>query len=252
MNTYCKLAADQDGKLLAMEHEVLIDHGAYDAGGDFLATKAARFLGSCYHFPSIRGLVKSAFTNNAFGTAFRAYGSPQTLFASESLMDELAEKMGIDPFELRYKNIYRPGSTTPSGNELDCHPLPELMDMMRPKYQEALARAKKESMPELKRGVGISLGTYNTTGDHGDNGQVDLELNPDGSVTVYNTYEDQGQGGEIASLTLAHQALRPLGIKPEQIHLVMNDTARCPNTGPPPPAAYSLSAAMPPFWLPTN
>jgi len=231
MNLYAKLAADENGKLLALEHEVLIDHGAYDAGGDFLATKVARFLGSCYHIPNIRGLVKSCFTNNAFGTAFRAYGSPQALFASESLMDELAEKIGMDPFEFRYLNVYRPGSTTPSGNELDCHPLPGLMDMMRPKYYEALERAKRESTPELRRGVGISLGTYNTTGDHGDNGQVDIELNPDGSVTVYNTYEDQGQGGEIASLTLAHEALRPLGLRPDQIHLVMNDTKTCPNTG---------------------
>ncbi|UWG99016.1 molybdopterin-dependent oxidoreductase [Dehalobacter sp. DCM] len=231
MNTYCKLAADKDGKLLAMEHDIILDHGAYDAGGDFLATKAARFCGSCYHIPNIRGLVKSTFTNNAFGTAFRAYGSPQTLFASESLMDELAAKMGIDPFELRYKNIYRPGSTTPSGNELDCHPLEQLMDMMRPKYQEAQARAITESTPELKRGVGISLGTYNTTGDHGDNGEVDLELMPDGTVTVYNTYEEQGQGAEIGTLTAAYEALRPLGLKPEQINLVMNDTAKCPITG---------------------
>ena len=77
--------------------------------------------------------------------------------ASESLMDILAEKIGMDPLEFRYINVYRPGDTMPTGCELDVHPLPKLIEMMRPKYKLALERAKKESTPEKKRGVGVSV-----------------------------------------------------------------------------------------------
>lgn len=235
-----KLAADKDGKLLAMEHDILIDHGAYADAADYLTTKACRFMGSGYEIPNIRGMGRVGYSNNAYGTAFRAYGSPQVEFASESLMDELAEKLGMDPFDLRYKNVYRPGSTTPSGNELDCHPLPGLMDMLRPKYKAAVERAKRETTPEKRRGVGIAVGNYNVSTEN-DMAGSDIELNPDGSVNIYNTWEDNGQGGDMGVLATAHEALRPLGLKPEQIHLKLNDTATCPNSGP---AAASRSQYM--------
>lgn len=226
-----KMAADQDGKLTAMKHDFLIDHGAYSEFGDLLATKGIRFIGAGYNIPNIRGYGRVAFTNHAFGSAFRAYGSPQSEFASEVLVDELAEKIGMDPLEFRYLNCYRPGSTSPTGHGFDVHPFPELLDMMRPKYQEALEKARKESTPDKKRGVGISLGTYNVGSDTADAAGSDIELNPDGSVTIYNTWEDHGQGADIGTVSTAHEALRPLGIAPEQIHLDMNDTAYCPNSG---------------------
>lgn len=231
---YCdlKLAADADGKLQAMEWDFLMDHGAYSEFGDLLTVKIARNIGACYHIPNIRGHGRATFTNHAFGSAFRGYGSPQAEFASEVLMDELAEEVGMDPLELRYLNVYRPGSTTPTGDDLDVHPLPGLLDMARPKYREALERAKRESTATKKRGVGISCGTYNVARDTADAAGADAELNPDGTVTIFNTWEDHGQGADIGSLSTAHEALRPLGLAPDQIRLQLNDTATCPNSGP--------------------
>lgn len=146
-------------------------------------------------------------------------------------MDELAEKMGVDPFELRYKNLYRPGATTPNGCEPDVYCLVEMFDKLRPKYEEAKKRCKELSTPEKKRGVGLSVGIYGCGLDGPDGAEAAIELTPAG-VIISNTWEDHGQGADAGAQTIAHEALRPLGLKPEQIKLMMNDTATCPNSGP--------------------
>ncbi len=226
-----RMACDKDGKLTALEYELLYDHGAYADAACLLVEKGITFMGWPYLIPNVRGIDFCTCSNNAFTTAFRAFGSVQAYVAGEQIMDELAEKAGIDPFEFRYKNVLRPGDVPNNGAKLLVYPMEKLMDMMRPKYQEALKRAKKESTAEKKRGVGISCGGYAVGRGPGDASDVDLELNPDGSVTNYNAWEDQGQGGDIGALAQTHEALRPLGLRPDQIRLVMSDTKMCPDTG---------------------
>ena len=131
-------------------------------------------------------------------------------------MDELAEKMGMDPLELRYKNVYRPGATTPTGQTPEVFSLPEMFDNLRPKYQAAMKKAKADSTAEIKRGVGISLGIYGCGLDGPDTAEVDVELNADGRSPIFTTWEDHGQGADMGALGTAHEALRPLGIDPGQ------------------------------------
>jgi aldehyde oxidoreductase len=218
-----KYGADKDGKITAMESDWSVDHGPYSEFGDLLTLRGAQFIGAGYGIPNIRGLGRTVCTNHAWGSAFRAYGSPQSFLASESLMDELAEKMGMDPLELRYKNIYRPGDTSPTGQEPEVFSFPEMFDKLRPVYQAALKKAKAESTPDKKRGVGLSLGIYGCGLDGPDGSEVAVELTPDG-VVLYDSWEDHGQGADIGSLGTAHEALRPLKLPPDQIRLVMNDT----------------------------
>ena len=116
-----KMGATKEGKLTAMETDWSVDHGPYSEFGDLVTMRGSQFIGAGYMIPNIRGEGRTVCTNHAWGSAFRGYGSPQTEFSSEVLMDELAEKLGMDPFELRYKNIYRPGDTTPSGCEPDVY-----------------------------------------------------------------------------------------------------------------------------------
>jgi aldehyde oxidoreductase len=227
-----KLGASKTGALQALEYDFLQDHGAYSEFGDILAVKANVFIGSGYRMPNIRGRVRSTFTNHAFGSAFRAFGSPQSFIAWESMMDEMAEALGMDPFEFRYQNAYRPGDTTPTGCEADVYPFPELFDMLRPEYYTAKERTKSFADPEKKRGVGVSIGIYGVGNDSTDYAEAMVELNEDGTVTVYHTWEDHGQGADMGSLAAAHESLRPLGIKPEQIRMVINDTLKCPDGGP--------------------
>ena len=227
-----KFGADSSGKLLAMESDWSVDHGPYSEFGDLLTLRGAQFIGAGYGIPNIRGEGRTVCTNHAWGSAFRSYGSPQSFLASESLMDELAAKMGEDPLELRARNVYRPGDTTPTGQTPEVLSFTEMIDKLRPLYREAKKRAQAGSTPGLKKGVGISLGIYGCGLDGPDASEVRVELNPDNSVTLFNSWEDHGQGADMGSLGTAHRALRPLGLAPEQIRLVMNDTAMTPNSGP--------------------
>jgi len=225
-----KMAADKDGKLQGLEYQHIFDHGAYSEWGDIVLFKGNQFIGAGYDFKNIRGHGKLVCTNHTYGTAFRSYGSPQSLWASECLIDELAEKIGMDPLELRYKNVYRPGATTPTGQEPEVYSLPEQIEWLRPKYQAALKSAKEKSTADKKYGVGIALANYCCGGDFGDMCEVRLELAPHG-VTIYSTWQDHGQGSDMGTKTILHEALKPLHISMEQIKMVMNDTGTAPDGG---------------------
>ncbi|WP_285907549.1 molybdopterin-dependent aldehyde oxidoreductase [Pseudodesulfovibrio pelocollis] len=227
-----RMACDKDGKLLGMETDWTVDHGPYSEFGDLLTLRGAQFIGAGYDIPNIRGIGRTVATNHAWGSAFRGYGSPQSEFASEVLVDMLAEKIGMDPLEFRHKNVYRKGSTTPTGQDPEVYSLPEILDSLRPRYKEAKQRAKANSTAEIKRGVGISLGVYGCGLDGPDTAEVDAQLNPDGSVTILTCWHDHGQGADMGVLGTAHEALRPLGLSPDRIKLVLNDTRHCPNGGP--------------------
>ena len=228
-----KFAADEKGKLQAMEGDFSVDHGPYCEFGDLLTVRGTQFMGAGYNIPNIRSKGRTVATNHEWGSAFRGYGSPQSLFSSEVLIDELAAKMGVDPFELRYMNVYRPGDTTPNGCHPDVYCLPDAMDKLRPYYQEAKRRAKEknESSGEHKYGAGVSLLIYGSGLGGVDTSEAWAEITPKG-IAVGNSWEDHGQGADMGTLTYAYDVLKVLGIKPEQIRLVMNDMEKTPNSGP--------------------
>jgi len=227
----CKLAADKSGKLLGMETDWWLDHGPYSEFGDLVTLRQAQYTGAGYNIPSIRGKGRTVCTNHAWGSAFRGYGSPQAFLASEIAMDELAEKLGMDPLELRYKNIYRPGATTPTGQVPEVFCFEDMLNTLRPLWQAAKKRCAELSTPETKRGVGLSLGIYGCGLDGPDSSEAWAELTPTG-VTIGDSWQDHGQGADIGTLSHAHETLRHMGIKPEQIKLIMNDMAFTPNSGP--------------------
>ncbi len=230
--TWVKMGATKEGKLLAMETDWSVDHGPYSEFGDLLTLRGAQYIGAGYDIPAIRGEGRTVCTNHCWGAAFRGYGAPESEFPSETLIDELAEKLGMDPFELRYKNVYRKGSTTPTGQDPEVYSLPEMFDIMRPKYEEAKRRVAATSTADIKRGAGIALGVYGAGLDGADSAAADAELMADGTVTIYDCWQDHGQGADIGTLGTAHEALKPLGLTPDKIKLVMNDTRLAPNTGP--------------------
>lgn len=226
-----RLACDENGRLTAVEFDCGLDHGAYSEGGDNVFTRVARFVCFPYYVPNAAGLVRVANTNHAFGTAYRGFGSPQAYTLSESLIDMLAEKSGMDPFEFRWKNIARPGDTNINSYPYQEYPMEEIMEKMRPLYKKAAAEAKQADTPKMRRGVGLAWGGYNVSSSGTDTCSVALELNPDNTFTKYDTWQDQGQGGDIGSLMVTLEALKPLGVTPDQIKLVQNDSKHCPNSG---------------------
>ena len=149
-------------------------------------------------------------------------------------MDELAHKMGIDPFELRYKNIYREGSTTITGSVPDVFFLEEMFDTMRPKYYAAKKRSEEHNKKDTryKHGVSVSLGIYGCGLDGVDASEAFVELLPNNDILVGDSWEDHGQGADIGSLSIAHETLKETVIKPENIKLIKNDMVYTPNSGP--------------------
>lgn len=229
--TNCRMACDEKGKLTAVEFDCCLDHGPYTEVATDLIYKIGAFIGWPYVIPNVSGLGRMAVTNHNFGTAYRGFGSTQTYVASESIMDMLAEKMGMDPLEFRYINVAKDGDLTINSYPYRQTPMIEVFDTMRPMYKEAIERAKAASTDKVKRGVGIVSGGFASTLGASDHAEVALSINADGTFTNYNTWEDMGQGGDIGSLTLTCEALKPLGVTVDQIRLHMNDTHECPDTG---------------------
>ncbi len=225
-----RLACDKKGKLVAMDCMQGIDHGAYSEMAGALTTKVLRFIGYYYDIPNMRALTRTAFTNSNFGTAYRAFGSPQTYMMSEQIIEMLAEKMNIDPFEFRYQNLAKEGTLSTTSVPYRDYVMDKLMDMARPYYEEGKKKAAKLSTDKVKYGVGISLGGYHVS-KVPDAAKVDLELRKDNGINVYASWADVGQGADFGLLAHAHESLKALGVKAEQIHLIMNDTATCPDTG---------------------
>ena len=226
-----RVSCDKTGKITAAEFEFGMDQGAYTFGGDDIITKQVRFAFFPYFVPHVAGLSRIAITNHNFGTAYRSYGSPQAYTMSEALMDMLAEKAGIDPFEFRRINIAREGQTNTNSAPYRLYPMEKMMDMMKPHYDKAVKEAKAKDTPEVRRGVGLAWGGFNVTEGATDHATIRLELNPDNTITKYDTWQELGQGGDIGSVMVTLEALKPLGITPEQIKLVQSDTKTCPDSG---------------------
>lgn len=225
-----RIGADEKGKLVGLEHTWYVDHGPYSEASQDLTNREAQFMGAPYGVERIRGRGYTFFTNHKWCGAFRCYGAPQTYLAEEVAMDMLAEKVGMDPLEFREKNLIRPGGTMPSGQKPEVYPLQAMVTRVKPFYEEAKKRAAALSTDTVKRGVGVSIGIYDCNRDGPDESHSTIELTKDG-VILYNTWEDHGQGADIGCIGTAHEALKPIGIKPEQIKLVCNDTAKAPNSG---------------------
>jgi len=227
-----KLAVDKNGRILAVEYDIALDHGAYAGPSSALFNNLIAFAFYGYSVPNAKALARGGSSNHCFGTSYRGFGGPQIYTMSEALIDMAAEAAGIDPWEFRYNNLARPGETTINNSPYYLYDVyPELMEKAKPYYDAYKAEAREARKNNRNVGVGVSLGAYHITIGKFDSADVALELMPDGTITNYNTWEDVGQGGDIGALTHTVKALEPLGIRPEQVRLVMNDTAKCPDTG---------------------
>ncbi len=225
-----RLAANKDGKIQGYEFDAMLDMGGYSSMVELYVDKGLSLHGFGYNIPNMMGLFKLAYSNISHATPYRAFVETQTSVPRESIMDMMAEKIGMDPFEFRYINAARPGDLTVNNRPFRETPVPGLMDMLRPKYEAAVAEAEKSSTPEKKRGVGVAIGGFHTAGA-GDDGYADIELCDDGTFVSYHTWEDMGQHAESSALMHTYEALRPLNVPLDKIRMVANDSKLCPDTG---------------------
>lgn len=113
-----KTGARKDGKLMAFEATLIADTGAYASYGPGVLTRGAVHFTGPYEIPHVQIIGYSVYTNNPMAGAMRGFGVPQVAFAHEQQMDQLAEKLNMDPVEFRLNNAFKPGSVTATGQVL--------------------------------------------------------------------------------------------------------------------------------------
>jgi aldehyde oxidoreductase len=225
-----KLAADANGTVTGYYNHFVMNKGAYFLLGPIMPGRALHMLNGSYYIPSIDANVKLVYTNNASGGAARGAGPPQVMFALESLMDMLAEKMKMDPLELRKKNLMKVGQPRATGAVIDQTDMAELMDDIKPHYQRALkdAAASNKKGGKIKRGVGIACMSFGIA-EAGDRADNSVEIDSDDNVTIYAAIADPGEGNDSMLSQLAAQVL---GIPLERIRLYTRDTDKTVAAGP--------------------
>jgi CO/xanthine dehydrogenase Mo-binding subunit len=211
--TWIRYGATKDGRLVAADVRLLLDGGAYASSSPAVVVNASTFAAGPYEVPNVRVEGTVVYTNNPPCGAMRGFGAPQVCFAYESAMDVLAGELGIDPLELRLRNVLHTGSILPTGQVLTgSAPAREVLERCAaiplPDPEPELGRdpiaypggAGNVSRGEsLKRGVGFALGfknvAYSEGFDDASEATVTLRPGPDGPVAVVNTAAvEYGQG----------------------------------------------------------
>ena len=221
-------AADHEGRLLAVEADLVADTGAYASYGLAVAMRAAVHAAGPYRVPSVRVRSRAVYTNHPFSGAMRGFGTPQVAFAHESQMDLLAEVLGMDALEVRFRNALRPGDATVTGHVLGASVgLSECLakvDAVRDRWR----RTCRNDRDHL-RGIGVGAMYYgigNTGVSNPSTAQV--ELGEDGRFTLFTGAADIGQGSDQVLLAICAETL---GLDPDGLRLVRGDTGRTTNAG---------------------
>ncbi len=224
---YLKIGAYTDGRITALDARVFLDTGAFASLGPSVGSLLTETIGGPYHIPNMHVHTRVAYTNSPFSGAMRGFGNPQAHFAMESMMDILAEKLGMNPVDLRRENLYKPGDQT-----ITTVKVPETTVSLQQILNEIEVRREQylkiPPNPGKKAGVGFALAiqTMGLGAKLPDNSSHRLEWQPDGSVLLYIGSPDLGQG--LITVTEQMVAER-LGISYDQVRTVQLDTWNSPN-----------------------
>jgi CO/xanthine dehydrogenase Mo-binding subunit len=227
-----------DGKLLALDVEFLLDSGAYVTLSPVVLSRGALHVSGPYRCDDLRIQARALATNTPPHGAFRGFGAPQSLFAIERHMTEAAVLLGLDPAELRRKNLLRPGDLMATGQVMrDPVDLPALMDHALTEIDYAGKRAAyaahNASADPIKKGVGISVfmhgGGFTGSGEMMLHSVAALEGTAEGRIRVLAASTEIGQG---ATTVFSQVAAEALGCSIDLIDVARPDTDLVPNSGP--------------------
>lgn len=239
--------ATRDGKITAAEVEVLQDGGAYAYTSTKVLGNATLMCTGPYEIPNVNVDAYSIYTNNIPGGAFRGFGGPQGAFAAECQMNKLAEALGIDPVELRLRNVLREGSLLSVGT-----PLPKGVSM--PQVVEQCAQAAgwdhtaqgwqrpldaawpaldRPTGSHIKTGIGLACGFKNVGFSFGapENCWATLELHGASEIERVVVRHAAAEVGQGTHTVIAQMAADAAGVPLEKVELRMSDTAFTDNSG---------------------
>jgi CO/xanthine dehydrogenase Mo-binding subunit len=220
----------RDGRLVAMDIDVLMDGGAYATLSAVVLSRGVIHAAGPYRCDHIRIRGRAMMTHTPPNGAFRGFGAPQTQFAVEAHMDRIADQLGIDPVRLREINALKPGDTTATGQKLgkDASALPVLREAVR----RAQFHKKRKQWAGTNRGIGLSLFLHGSGFTGGGElklaSKASLELTARGArILVAST--EIGQGTRTMHAQIVADSL---GVPFDVIDVHEADTAFVPDSGP--------------------
>lgn len=205
---------DRDGRLMALRARIVGDSGPYASVGMKVLERAAGHMGGPYVWPAIDVEAVAARTNNPVCGAFRGFGANQAQFATEGLLDRLAEATGIDPWTIRSRNVVTPGATWGPGQIMDegCLGARDCLDALHPAWAAARAEGKA---------VGLGLGLKNSGLGNGfvEVAKAVVRFEYDGTITVRHCWTEMGQGIHTVAV---HVAAQELDVDPARIRVLVD------------------------------
>ena len=215
------VGCDEKGRLVALRTRMVGDTGAYASVGDKVLERAAGHACSVYPVPNVDVEARAVYTSNPPAGAMRGFGANQANFAIEGMMDILADEVGIDGWEIRWRNAVEAGDRFGTGQILGAGVgVKKTLLAVKDAYYAAR---------EAGRAVGIASGAKNTGVGNGlpEFGKAILRPEADGSVTLFHSWTEMGQGCHTA---LQQIACEELGVGADRVRVVV-DTMRELDTG---------------------
>ncbi len=210
---------DSGGRIVARDIDIRFDTGAYADNSPLVLTKSINRSFGPYRMPNLRVRGVAAYTNTSPASSYRGFGAPQAALAGELNMDMAAEELGIDPVELRRRNLLAPGDTLIEGKRpLDADLVADLDAVAA-----ALEQHAAEPTPGTLRGRAVAV----TASDAGASpiSTAQVRMHADGSVTLLVSSTEMGQGSRTA---LAQIAARELCVPIEAVAVGQSDTRFTP------------------------
>ncbi|HDG1691473.1 TPA: molybdopterin-dependent oxidoreductase [Kluyvera georgiana] len=218
-----KVGFSDAGRIQAMKVNILADSGGYAASSPFVTWRSSVQAAGPYAIPNVHIDVKAIYTNNSYTSAMRGFGSPQVVYANESLMDEIAEYLNISPVEIREINALRQGDTSVTGQVFDQHTV-SAREVLKKAAASAEFMAKRKHYHVLNEqggvyryGIGLALSYRGCSiGAEGvDTSTALIQVNEDGSVNLSTSVSENGQGLQTTMSLIAAEAF---GIALSDIH----------------------------------
>jgi len=218
-----KIGLKGDGTMMALEANIVADGGAYLSIGAMSLYLMCSFITFPYRLPNMKAKGYRVYTNTQPSCAMRGHGVPQTRFAAEVQLDVAAKEMGLDPIDIRLKNVVKPGEITPNGLKITSCGIEDSLTEGKRILNRWTKERQKDCDGKIKRGIGVGCYGYVSgprVAGHNTAGAV-IKVHEDGGVSLMTGSTDAGQGSDTVLSQIASEVL---GVHLEDIRYGMVDS----------------------------
>lgn len=233
-----KTAVRKDGRILGMDIQFVIDGGAYATLSSVVLSRGTIHAAGPYHIPHVRIDAKAVATNTPPQGAFRGFGAPQSIFALERHLDQIAKKLNITPEEIRFRNFIKDGDTTATGQVISEGV--SMRNLLERALKHTYYHEKRQSFAQenahskkIRRGIGFATFMHGSgftgSGEKYLASKVGIQVSKEGKVQVLAASTEIGQGTNTVFSQIAADALN---VSPDFVEIFQPDTKYVPNSGP--------------------